>query len=113
VPKNYPIPHCRVNILILWISELVWNVSMLSTTNDNDSKNSLASGRILNFLHKSQQEAVLGVLPTSDPEDLTFFFSPRTTRAWSCVPGKFTKKFSPTLSSGTAFHIWFAQKANC
>jgi hypothetical protein len=30
--------------------------------------------------------------------------------AWICVPGKFTTKFSPTLSSGTTFHIRPVQK---
>jgi hypothetical protein len=41
-------------------SEFVWNVSKLSTTNDNnESKNSLSSGRILNFLNNSLHEALL------------------------------------------------------
>jgi hypothetical protein len=40
---------------------------MLSTTNDtNESKNSLASGRILNFLNNSIKEAVL-LLPAIIP----------------------------------------------
>jgi hypothetical protein len=34
-------------------------------------------------------------------------------RAWDCDPGKWTTKFSLTLSSGTTFHIRFKKKIRC
>jgi hypothetical protein len=43
---------CPYLVLMLWISEfknLVCNFFMLPTMNNNGSKNSLASGRILNL----------------------------------------------------------------